>query len=253
MKTPDLKVLTMDIETSPTVAYVWGRYDQNIAVNQIKSDWSVLAWSAKWLGDPASKIIYYDQRHAKDLSNDKKILVPLWQLLDEADIVITQNGQKFDSPKLNARFILNGMMPPSPYRHFDTYRLARRIACFTSNSLEYLSGVLCKKYKKLKHRKFPGMKLWTECLAGNMKAWKEMEIYNKHDVLATEELYMKIRAWAPESMPSPFIAEKASVLCKVCGDKGRMQRRGVAVKNKARYQRYQCQSCGGWATGEKVK
>lgn len=91
------------------LAYVWALKDQNIALNQLEADWYVIAWSAKWLGDPPSKIIYYDQRHAKNIEDDRAILRPLWKLLDEADIVITQNGKRFDSPRLNARFITHGM------------------------------------------------------------------------------------------------------------------------------------------------
>jgi uncharacterized protein YprB with RNaseH-like and TPR domain len=72
----------------------------NVAVNQIHKDWYVIAWSAKWYGDPASKTLYRDQRNAKNIENDKEILKDLWKLLDEADIVITQNGKNFDSPKI---------------------------------------------------------------------------------------------------------------------------------------------------------
>jgi len=84
------------------------------------------------------------------------------ELLDQADILITQNGQAFDSPKINTRFILNGMKPPSPYKHLDTYKIAKKVASFTSNSLEYLTDKLCIKYKKLAHAKFPGMLLWRK-------------------------------------------------------------------------------------------
>ena len=120
--------------------------------------------------------MYRDQRNAKDILDDKAILKPLWKLLDEADIVITQNGKNFDSPKLNARFIMHGWAPPSPYKHLDTYQIVRQAAKFTSNKLEYLTEKLCTKYKKLEHAKYPGMVLWTECLAGNRAAWNEMRL-----------------------------------------------------------------------------
>jgi len=54
-----------------------------------------------------------DQRYAKNIEDDSGILREIWKMLDEADIVITQNGRKFDQKKLNARFILNGFKPPS--------------------------------------------------------------------------------------------------------------------------------------------
>jgi uncharacterized protein YprB with RNaseH-like and TPR domain len=197
--------------------------------------------------------MYRDQRNARRIDNDKVILKEIWKLLNEADVVITQNGEKFDSPKLNARFMLNGMRPPSPYRHIDTYKLVRRVAAFTSNGLDYLTQKFCTKYKKLSHSAYPGLSLWTECIAGNKKAWAAMKEYNIHDVLSTEEFYLKIRAWAPETMATPFIAEKSGALCKVCGDKGRMTRQGTSFKNKFKYQNWQCQNCGKWTTGDQIK
>lgn len=244
-----LNVIVLDIETAPMLAYVWGRKEQNISLSAIKSDWYVLAWSAKKLGSPASTILYRDQRNAKNIEDDKAILLPLWKLLNEADIVITQNGKSFDCPKLNARFIMHGMKPPKPYKHLDTYRIVRSVAQFTSNSLEYLADKLCTKYKKLKHAKYPGFALWTECLAGNRAAWNEMKRYNIHDVLATEEFYMKIRAWAPASAPRVY--DEAVGVCAVCGSH-RMQRRGIEKLVSAKYRRLQCQDCGRWQRGDKL-
>jgi DNA polymerase elongation subunit (family B) len=245
------RILVFDIETAPMVAYVWGRRDINVALNQIKREWSIIAWSAKWLGDPPSKVMYRDARHSKHIENDREILLPLWKLLDEADIVITQNGQSFDSPKLNARFIMHGMKPPSPYRHLDTYRIVRRVAGFTSNKLEYLTEKLCTKYRKIKHVKFPGQSLWTECLAGNIKAWNAMKEYNIHDVLSTEELYMKLRAWVTNSMPHAHLVLGKMMKCTSCGS-FQLRRKGSEMTKKGPMQKYQCQSCGKWSQGEKI-
>lgn len=243
------KILIFDIETAPVLAYVWGLRDQNVAVNQIHRDWYVIAWAAKWLGDPASKVIYRDQRATKDIENDKTILKDLWKLLDEADIVITQNGKNFDTPKLNARFIMHGMNPPSPYKHLDTYQIVRGVAKFSSNKLEYLTEKLNTKYKKLTHKRFPGFDLWKECLKGNLAAWNEMRTYNKHDVLATEELYMKIRAWAPQNAPRVYNVGHLETQCGTCGVTGRMHSRGYNYTKVSKFRKLQCQGCGTWALG----
>lgn len=233
------KVLVFDIETSPITAYVWGLKDQNISLGQIIQDWKVLAWGAKWLGQ--SSVLYQDVRRI----SEKTLLKGIWKLLDEADIVITQNGKSFDSRKLNARFISYGMLPPRPYKHIDTYLLAKGAADFTSNKLEYLTEKLCKKYKKTSHAKFPGMSLWKECLKGNSKAWDEMKVYNTLDVLSTEELYNVIRAWGPKNMPVMF---RSASTCAVCGSNA--QRRGYELIGKTKVQRIQCKnpSCGRWGT-----
>lgn len=184
------RVLVFDIETSPILAYVWGLRDENIGLNQIHTDWRVLAFSAKWY--QSSKTIY---REARTASQERKLLLEMRDLLDKADYVITQNGKNFDSLKLNARFIERGIKPPSPYKHIDTYQIASKVAKFTSNKLEYLTEKLCTKYKKLSHKRFPGFSLWDACLSGNKSAWAEMRRYNIHDVLSTEELFTKLLPW----------------------------------------------------------
>jgi uncharacterized protein YprB with RNaseH-like and TPR domain len=241
------KILIFDIETAPVLAYVWGLKDQNVAVNQIHSDSHIIAWAAKWFCK--SGVIYRDQRNARRIEDDRKILRDLWKLLDEADIVITQNGKNFDTPKLNARFIEHGMQPPSPYKHLDTYQIARSAAKFTSNKLEYLTEKLCTKYKKLKHEKFPGFALWAECLKGNVAAWNEMRRYNIHDVLATEELYMKIRAWAPPTAPRAFNVGHLTQQCPTCGVVGKLRPKGYNYTRVSRFRKYVCKSCGSWVTG----
>jgi hypothetical protein len=235
------KVLVVDIETSPIISYTWGLWDQNVALNQIQTDWNVLSVAAKWLGDPASKVMYKDQRNAKDVHDDTDLLKWIWKLLDEADIVLTQNGNQFDTKKLNARFVLSGMQPPSSYKKIDTLVLAKKYFAFTSNKLEYMSNKLCTKYKKLKTKQFQGFDLWKECLAGNKKAWQEMEQYNKHDVLALEELYTKLQAW-DTSLNFDLYDDGEVTTCK-CGGK-HFQRRGFYYTASGKFQKYRCMACG---------
>lgn len=247
----DQRVLVLDIETAPLLVYVWNLKDQYVGLNQMVQDSHIMAWSAKWLGASASSIRYYDQRNLK-AGDDLPILRPLWKMLNEADIVLTQNGKAFDAKKINARFMLHGMKPPKPYKHLDTYLIARHAASFTSHSLEYLSERFCTKYKKLSHGKFPGLSLWVECLKGNKKAWDEMRVYNIHDVLATEEFYNKIRAWAPQNAPDVYPQGKLLDHCGVCGSK-HVIKKGYDYKRTSRAPRILCKDCGKWTTGTREK
>lgn len=187
------RVLIYDIETAPLLGYCWSLWDNNIGLNQIHSDWHVLSWAAKWMGE--EDVYYQDQRDAKNVEDDKQLLQGIWKLLDECDFVITQNGKKFDQKKLNARFVIHGMKPPSSYRHIDVLQIAKSQFGFTSNKLQYMTETLCKKYKKSGHAKFSGFELWSECLRGNIEAWSEMENYNILDILSLEELYSIISPW----------------------------------------------------------
>ena len=233
------KILILDIETAPILAHVWGLWDQNVGLNQIKADWHVLSWAAKWFGE--KKVMYQDQRDSKNIEDDKKILQGIWDLLDEADIIVTQNGKAFDQKKLNARFILNGMQPPSSFKHIDTKQIASRHFAFTSNKLEYLTSKLCKTYKKLKPKKFQGFELWKACIAGNKRAWDEMELYNKHDVLSLEELYTKLIPW-DNSINFALYTDEEVLLCS-CGSSN-FKRNGFCYSSIGKYQRYKCVKCG---------
>lgn len=238
------KVLFLDIETSPILAYVWGLFDQTISLSQVVEETTVLSWCAKWRGDPPKKMIYQDVRNQRNIRDDSKILKKIHTLLDEADIVVTQNGVSFDAKVLNARFIINGMTPPSPYEHIDTKRIASGKFRFLSNKLEYMTGRLNKTYTKQDHSDFPGMKMWTECLKGNKKAFESMEEYNKYDVLSLEELYNTLYPWDNSKNFNKY-ENGITDFCS-CGS-SRLQKRGVSITATGKFVRYQCQECGAWS------
>lgn len=235
------KILIFDIETSPMELYGFGLRDQNFSLNQIKEDWYVLSWSAKWYGAPEDQVMYADVKEEVDLSNDYGIISQIWQLLDEADIVVTQNGVRFDSKKLNAKFIQHGFPPPAPYRHIDTFRIGRKHFGFTSYKLEYMTNLLCKKYKKLTHSKFAGFDLWKECLRRNPEAWAEMEKYNRYDVLSLEELWTIVRPY-DKTINFNVYFDSISPRC-ICNSTD-IPWTGYDYTNSARRDRYTCKNCG---------
>jgi RNase_H superfamily len=234
------KILLLDIETAPLTAWCWGMWQQDVGLIQIKQDWHLLSWSAKWLGE--KEVMYQDQRGVKNIEDDRNLLKGIWELLDQADICVTQNGKNFDHKKLNARFIINGMQPPSTFKYIDTLMLAKKHFGFTSNKLEYMSEKLCTKYKKLKHKKFPGFEMWKECMAGNLEAWKEMEKYNKHDVLALEELYSKLIPWDSGINFEVYYEDGQAAVCS-CGA-SEWAKNGFSYTSVGKYQRYSCRKCG---------
>ena len=136
------KIFLFDIETAPMRAYVWGLWKQNIEPNtQLSNDWFCLSWAGKWLFD--HKI--YSQRLTGDEAldeDDTRIIHGIWGKLNEADIVIAHNGWKFDIPRLNTRFIVNGLLPPLPYEVIDTLKVAKRSFAFSSNKLDMLNKSL---------------------------------------------------------------------------------------------------------------
>ena len=243
MKGP--KILIFDIETAPILGSVWSLWQQNLSLDMINLDWYILSWSAKWYGQ--DEVFYEDKRDTYEDSDDSELLKGIHKLLDEADIVVTQNGKKFDVKKLNARFIMNGMQPPSSYRHIDTLHIAKRHFGFTSNKLEYMTDKLCKRYKKLTHGKYPGFKLWKACLEGTMDAWEEMEDYNIHDVLSLEELYDILRPWMNNHPNVNLYYDDEHLRCS-CGNMD-FEHAGYAYTNLSKFDKFKCTECGAEVRG----
>lgn len=240
------KILTLDIETAPLKVYNWSLWQDSTSVNMIHEEWQILAVCAKWLGQ---KPMYRDIRGSV---GDGALLTWVWKLLNDADIVVTQNGKSFDIKKINARLIAEGWPPYSPIRQIDTKEVAHKHFGFTSNKLEWL-GKNIAKVPKSAHKKFPGFELWAECLKGNVKAWNEMQKYNIQDVVATEKLYLKMRPWV-EGHPNVATYDPSGqkTQCPKCGS-DHLQRRGTYVTQTGSYARMHCQSCGGWSRSRKTE
>ena len=249
-----MKILVLDIETAPFKSLHWKLWKEFISIDQIEEEWSILSYCAKWLG--SKTITYDDTSQQRNVRDDRRLLRKLWKLLDEADIVVAQNGKKFDIKKINARLIMEGYGPYSPVKVVDTYLAARRIAGFSSNKQAWLSKYLSNA-KKLDHRNFPGIELWKECLKKNPAAWREMRKYNIQDVIGCEGIYLRLRPWIENH---PNVAPKAVAkdpdrlaACPNCGST-KLHSRGDAVTAAGIiYDRYQCQGCGAWPRSRKRK
>lgn len=233
-----MKTLLLDIETAPNKAYVWGLFNQNVALNQLEASSYVLCWSAKWLG---SKDMTFRsvQRHGAP-----KMIRDVHALLDEADIVIHYNGLKFDIPTLNKEMVQLGMLPPAPYRQIDLMQVCKHVFRFESNKLAYVLEALSLEGKI----KTSGFELWVRCMNGERKAWQEMERYNRGDVARLEVLYRRLQPWIGHH-PN-FSAALDVACCPKCGSR-EYQSRGTVLKTTLTYNRYRCNTCGGWFRGVK--
>lgn len=244
------KILLIDIETAPILGYVWSLWKQNVGLNQIKEEWYILSYCAKWLGE--SEIIYRDVRN--DPHSDASLLPELWELLNEADIIIGQNGKAFDIPKIQARMVMAGMLPPRPFKVIDTLLMAKQQFRFTSNRLEWMTGDSANltEISKSKHAKFPGFALWAECLKGNVEAWDEMREYNVPDVTSMEELYLRLRPWYVGHPNLAAYVESEEMLCPRCLSTD-IKQDGFTFTQTGKYEMYTCGGCGGWSRGRYTK
>lgn len=233
------KVLLIDIETSPNLAYVWGTWQQNIGINQWVEKTHIMSFAAKWLGDDH---IFYHENRKKD---DRRIVKLIYTLLDEADVVVAHNGDKFDLPIILGRGVVHNYKPPSPYFTVDTLKIARRRFKFPMNSLKFIAEHLDLP-RKGEHGKYPGFELWLGCLRGEEEAWAEMREYNIQDVHTLEALYLRLRPYIHNHPNISRPDEVGVVECPKCGSADVQMRGNYYTKAGLSYHRFQCMSCGGW-------
>lgn len=231
-----MKILYFDLETTPILGYVWRAYEDSLL--DIKKDFGLLCFAYSWNDE---QVVI----ESLSTSTEKQMTKKLWELFNEADVIVAQNGDKFDIKVSNALFLRHKLKPPAPYKTVDTLKLAKKYFRFTRNSLDFLSQSL------LGERKLETDKsLWFKCMEGDKDAFKKMEKYCVHDVVLLRRLYNKLKPWHT-GHPNANLYTDNTHVCPVCG--GKTQRRGFMYTRAGKFQRYQCTTCGAWSKGEKIK
>lgn len=233
------KILILDIETRPTVAYVWRLFKENIGLPQIIDPGGMICFCAKWFGE-REMFTYSDWEHGHE-----EMVKAAHRLLSDADAVVTYNGDKFDIPKLNGEFLVAGFSPPPPITSIDVYKTVRYKLGFLNNRLAFV-GPLLKVGAKVKHA---GFELWAKVNEGDPIAQRKMEKYCAQDVRLLERVYKRIR---PYIHNHPHMGEIKAFACGACGSH-KLQSRGYRRTKAFRIQRLHCQTCGSWQDGKREK
>lgn len=235
-----LRVLCMDIETTPCEVYSWGLGEQHHTVDFLKRDYTICAFAAHWVGAPADEAIYHDNRGKRDVFDDKQLVKKLIKLMNKADVIIGQNVKSFDIRKVAARADFHKLPPFRPTRVTDILTEERRVFALTSHKLAFKTQRNVK-YQKLDHKDYPGFGLWLGVMNDELKAWKSMEEYCIYDVLSTEERYLSVRGWIRTHALGPVDGVDR---CR-CGST-RLRRKGFAMTDTGKFQIYLCLDCKKW-------
>ena len=180
-----MKILLLDIETTPMQVYAWGLWDQNIGIDQIIKSSEILCFGARWMGQ--KKVIFKSSFH----DGKENMLEELHSLMEEADVLVGWNSAAFDHKHINREFLEAGMTPPSPTKDLDLMSVVKSNFLFPSNKLDYVAQKLGVG-AKVKHS---GFSLWIKCMEGDKKAWEEMKKYQIQDVNLLVDLYDILNPW----------------------------------------------------------
>ncbi len=230
-----MRICLIDIETRPSLGYIWSLWDQNVSLSQLQEVGEVICFAAKWLD---GKKIYFKSvyHHSKE-----EMIQAAWDLMDEADAIVHYNGKSFDMKHLQREFLLAGLTPPSPHKDIDLLTVTKSKFKFVSNKLDHVADQLGIGTKT----QHSGFQLWKDCMANDKKAWSLMKEYNINDVLLTEEVYYKLRPWINTHPNIPLYDGNSEPACKKCGSED-IQFRGYAYTATVRYHQFVCKDCGGW-------
>lgn len=238
--------LYLDIETAPSKGYFFDLYKEGNIV-EIIEEWYMLSVGYQWEGEKTKCLALPDFKGYKPGSGDYKLVKALWDLLNEADIVVAHNGDAFDIPKSYARFAFHKLSPPKPFKTIDTLKIARKHFEFTSNRLDALAKYFGYGGKEV----HTGKHMWLGCMNGNMNDWKNMKKYNIRDVDLLKKVEQHLLPYAT-NIPNISILMNVENGCPACGSEN-LRKEGTDITQTGRVQQYQCKDCKKWSRGKYEK
>lgn len=188
-------VVFYDIETRPKVGLYFGpNWQTNIAKQLTNTE--VLCFAYKWEGsDETHYVAAWDAPNWRagllEKDQDEYVMRRMWDMFDQADVVVAHNGDKFDQKKSQGRMWKYRISPPNHFIEVDTLKLARSQFGLDSNKLDDLAAYL-ELEGKTSHS---GIDLWEGCMLGSVDDHDTMETYNRQDVVLLEEVYQEMEPW----------------------------------------------------------
>lgn len=184
---PINRVLIYDIETSYNIVKSWRvGYNLNINPSDIIHERKIICVSYKWLGEDQIYNLQWDKNQ-----DDKFLLEQFIEVLNEADLIVAHNGDRYDLKFIKTRAIYHGLEMLINYPQFDTLKVAKKKFMFNSNKLDYIS-----EYLGFDNKIKTEMKLWDDIIFKKCPiAMDKMVTYCNMDVELLEKVYNKLVYW----------------------------------------------------------
>jgi len=179
----ELKVLYLDLETSPNIGFFWkSGYKLNIGYENIIQERAIICACYKWKDE--------NKVHSLEWNNgdDKVLLQELAEVINEADLIVGHNLNKFDLPWIYGRCVKHNIQFDTNFKKEDTLTMARNMFSFNSNKLDYIAQFL-----GLGEKLSTSYNLWKDIVLKNdAKAMNTMVKYCKNDVVILQKVHEKL-------------------------------------------------------------
>jgi len=176
---------------------------------------------------------------------EKKLLKDVYTRLLDCDVWLTHFGTWFDINFVNSRLIYHRLpiIPPN-FNHIDTWKIAKNRLKLRNNRLITISEFLGTEDEKNAIKP----EQWIRAMGGHRPSMNYIVEHCRRDVLVLEEVYNIIKPLVLDHPNKGLIDGRGG--CAICGE-NKLQKRGYHVTRTRKYQRFQCQGCGGWSKGTK--
>lgn len=250
MTTSNPRILFFDIESSLQLAAIFQlAHNDWIQPESLVTERHLISVCWRWQGETKMQSVCLlddPKRFERDPHDDFYVAKKFHEVLAEADVVVTHNGDSFDLRYLKTRMLVHGLPPLPPITSLDTYKVAKKHFMLNSNKLDYIAKLL-----KVGAKMDTPKGLWLDVLRGDRKAIKTMTEYNRHDVVVLEKVFAKLAPYMDNHVNRELFGLAG---CPRCGST-KIQSRGVHRAISRTYRRWQCQApkCMGWFKSTKAE
>lgn len=248
------KIVLFDLETLPNIRKIAERIPSIGAWpgRTMKADInSIICFGYKIEGHKKAKCINawdFPKRWKANRNDDYDVVKAAYDILKDADGIVTHNGKKFDIKVLNTRLKFHGLPSLPKIPHMDTVLASRRHLSLYSNRLDDLATFLGVE-NKLENG---GWDLWVQIMFDDTKKSKDlMAKYCKQDVEVLHQVYDKMRPHFT-NIPNYNLWAGTEHNCPSCGSV-KVQKHGIRATKTAMIQRYRCLDCGSTSSGTTTK
>lgn len=236
-----LKYCYWDLENSLMEGRFFRVRDENIPPHRITKHSHLLsiAWA---FNDEEPQSLRMTPEDVKT-GNDLALVVKMIEVINEADVIVTYNGKRFDWGVLATRALAYGLPPLKKVAHIDLFQDTKTFR-FPSRSMQAVSMYLGLDGKIATS----GGYLWEKCADW----WKreeceealiKMEIYNRQDIEATRDLHYRLQGWGTSVNIGTIINELTddnSLRCVHCGSANISKMDKMTITSTSSFSLYRC-------------
>jgi hypothetical protein len=233
------RILCIDLERVPgTVTLdVFDAKQRSDYIHASKWDTypETICFSWRWLDEKRTQFAsVWSGEELADLS---------WSLYDQATHVLGFNSRKADNRWCRDDWLLAGLPEPSPWRDIDLYVVLSQQFALEARSMDYA----CQRLGLPGKRGHYSISMARAAVAGDEKAQRAMERYNRGDVKATVDLFERIRPLAkfPGLNLGLYYGDGSEHRCSKCGHRGLDAVATDAATPATLYGLYRCRKCQG--------